>query len=84
MMTFLHDGDFSLDLIFLLIWIIISQSLFRNAIHDFYSDNLSGVNILGLLDFAVNTGADIPEELVVINDWVSCFAVMMALDMMRF
>jgi hypothetical protein len=67
MLTFLHNGNFPLYLVFLLVRVIVPKSFLRNAINDLDSYRFPRIDILGLFHLAVNTRADISQDLVIIN-----------------
>lgn len=67
MVTFLHYGNLPLNLVFLFVRVVVPKSFLRNAINDFDCYRFARVQILGLFDLAVNTGADIAQNLVIVD-----------------
>ena len=84
MLTLLHDGDFSPDLVFLFVRVVVSQSLLRHAIDYFNGYGLPRIEILGLFHLSMNTSANVAQNLVIINRSITCSKTAMTRDSMRF
>ena len=84
MLTFLHDGDFSLDLVFLFVWVVVSESLLCHTINYFNGHSLPRIQIPGPFHFSMNTGANVAQNLVIINRSITRSEIAMTRDSVGF